>query len=693
MKPFVLSVLLLLSGCSFAITPCGEGRVELVRVADPKFAGVLREAGMSATAVKDSGGRIAGVEVLFRQGDRAVMALKKGVHFSKSNWAGYATLNLDIENTSSTVLFVGVSLLSKEESREDGNRAAFFGKMSPGRAQWRIPLTQLRYTNGWSWPKQAGLDRLGGWGRVDTSRVAMVEFSIDRSIQDAGIIFRGITLEGLVPATAWVDQYGQHVCGDWPGKVASDIDITSADLRESMDLASATVFAERDEYGAWTGGRKRKATGFFRTVKDGGRWWLVAPNGRPWLAAGMDCVLPGIFARMDPVVKEAYSWLPPEKGEFAQAWMDGERDATAMRWPSFYRVNMVRKWGPDNCLAKWRERAISRTKAWGFTCLGNWSDESLFKGGVPYFSTGPDTWAVQVPFVTSDIADAFHPDFDREAEKSAESLRKYRGDPWLVGHFVGNEMKWGEFPGKLLLCPADQPAKAAFLQRIKRKYRSLSMLNDAWGTSATSYDTLMWPGRRKANDAAKRDMGDFLLVFADKFMQGWAQAVRHADPDHLVMGTRLHQGNRPDEVVRACAKHMDVVSFNHYAFSIDRAEYDRLQAIAKKPFLIGEYGFNSMDLGLLTTAVPVRDRAERGAGYRYYTEQLAAVPYFVGCHYFQYLDEPITGRFDRETSYNGFVNVADIPYGDLVDAAKETNTRVYAIHDGAIAPVAVPPEP
>jgi hypothetical protein len=75
----------------------------------------------------------------------------------------------------------------------------------------------------------------------------------------------------------------------------------------------------------------------------------------------------------------------------------------------------------------------------------------------------------------------------------------------------------------------------------------------------------------------------------------------------------------------------------------------------------------------------------------YYTEQLAAVPYVIGSHYFQYRDEPITGRFDSETAYNGFVNVADIASEPLVAAARATNARIYVVHAGVEAPFAVPP--
>src|SRR5262249_13158414 len=96
----------------------------------------------------------------------------------------------------------------------------------------------------------------------------------------------------------------------------------------------------------------------------------------------------------------------------------------------------------------------------------------------------------------------------------------------------------------------------------------------------------------------------------------------------------------------------------------------------------------------LTAAyVPVANQEERGAGYRFFTEKIAQAPYFVGAHYFQYIDEPITGRNpDRENSFNGFVRVTDVPYQEIVQAAKETNWRLYKIHAGLETPTMTMPK-
>jgi len=55
-----------------------------------------------------------------------------------------------------------------------------------------------------------------------------------------------------------------------------------------------------------------------------------------------------------------------------------------------------------------------------------------------------------------------------------------------------------------------------------------------------------------------------------------------------------------------------------------------------------------------------------------YLRAVADNPDFVGAHWFQYIDEPLTGRtLDGENAHVGFVTVADLPYVDLVAAARD----------------------
>ena len=68
---------------------------------------------------------------------------------------------------------------------------------------------------------------------------------------------------------------------------------------------------------------------------------------------------------------------------------------------------------------------------------------------------------------------------------------------------------------------------------------------------------------------------------------------------------------------------------------------------------------------------------ERGPAYARYLRAVVDNSDFVGAHWFQYTDEPLTGRtLDGENAHVGFVTVADLPYTEFVAAAREANLSV-----------------
>jgi hypothetical protein len=49
---------------------------------------------------------------------------------------------------------------------------------------------------------------------------------------------------------------------------------------------------------------------------------------------------------------------------------------------------------------------------------------------------------------------------------------------------------------------------------------------------------------------------------------------------------------------------------------------------------------------------------------------------FVGVHWFQYIDQPVTGRLlDGENSHIGLVGITDIPFGSFVEAVRAENRK------------------
>jgi hypothetical protein len=90
--------------------------------------------------------------------------------------------------------------------------------------------------------------------------------------------------------------------------------------------------------------------------------------------------------------------------------------------------------------------------------------------------------------------------------------------------------------------------------------------------------------------------------------------------------------------------------------------------------------------GLAAGLVQAMNQEERGIAYRYYVEQSIAHPAMIGTHWFQWLDQPATGRSDGENYGIGVIDVTDRPYPELVAAAQVTHARLFAVHAGEVPP-------
>jgi hypothetical protein len=153
--------------------------------------------------------------------------------------------------------------------------------------------------------------------------------------------------------------------------------------------------------------------------------------------------------------------------------------------------------------------------------------------------------------------------------------------------------------------------------------------------------------------------------------------MRRFAPNQLYLGCRF--ASRPTEAVSVAAQYSDVVSFNIYNRSLDPNTWGFTSTLGK-PCVIGEFHFGALDRGMFHPGlVRTRDQADRGQAYQEYLRSVLALPAFVGCHWFQYCDEPLTGRFDGENYNIGLVSGTDTPYGELVAAARQSQSEIYSL--------------
>jgi Beta-galactosidase len=482
-----------------------------------------------------------------------------------------------------------------------------------------------------------------------------------------------------------IDEFGQYVHRDWPGKTHSLEELRARIAEEEKDLAAHAGPADWDQYGGWAGGPKLEATGRFRVAKQEGKWWFVDPEGHLFFSQGIDCV--NMWEGSTPIDEREtwYAWLPARDSEFGPFFgqaraLHGHYAGKTVSCFDFGRANALRKYGPawqDTCGAV----SHRRLRSWGLNTIGNWSDRSIGEQRkTPYVATvgfGGKLLEGSAGY-WGKFRDVFDPSFEESVRKSmAGEKGKSSEDPWCLGYFVDNEIAWGDelsLALAALASPPGQVAKTVFLDDLKAKYGTIDELNAQWGTQHASWDALLQsqepPDRQKAHD----DLLAFSKKTADRYFETVRKAVKEISPQGLYLGCRFAWAN--PVAVAAAAKYCDVVSYNLYRRSV--ADF-RLPLDADVPLIIGEFHFGALDRGMFHTGlVPVADQAARAAAYKDYVQGCLRHPQFVGCHWFKYMDESTTGRpLDEENYQIGFVDIADTPYPETIAACREVGYGMY----------------
>jgi len=166
--------------------------------------------------------------------------------------------------------------------------------------------------------------------------------------------------------------------------------------------------------------------------------------------------------------------------------------------------------------------------------------------------------------------------------------------------------------------------------------------------------------------------------YASEYFRIVSKTVKEYMPNHMYLGARLASWGMTPEIRAAAAKHTDVMSYNVYKESIHPQFWGFLKDI-DMPSIIGEFHMGSHDTGLFNPGLIMgEDQTDRARLYTTYMNSVVDNPYFVGAHWFQYLDSPVTGRaYDGENYNVGFVSVADVPYIPMIEAAKKFNQKIY----------------
>ena len=402
--------------------------------------------------------------------------------------------------------------------------------------------------------------------------------------------------------------------------------------------------------------------GFWRVGKDRtGAWWFVRPDGRREFLNSVTTVQPHLAGR------------DPKGPHYAARDWDGRSTS-----------------GP--AMDRWAEATLARVSDFGFKGLGAWSDTVFHKYDVPVTrDLNLSTW---VPYEARHV---FHPRWEAAVEEAIQrQVAPLRDNKSLVGYYIDNELDWGDgvagpaayFDG----LSVRDPNRREVLRVIRSTWSSLADFNRGFGTSAGTWDELaLWstlPRQPRDPGAYHRLYEAWVGHVARRYFEVTTRLIRKHDPNHLILGIR-YRGDAPAQVVAASRGLTDVQSVNYYPndAKLDRALFETLHQLSGgQPVIVSEYSFHALDgrSGNRNTfgfPAQVADQAARARGYKLMTTRLARLPYVVGADWFQWMDEPPSGRLrDGEDVNFGIVDVSDDPYESLVDAVRSTTPLLNGLH-------------
>ena len=294
------------------------------------------------------------------------------------------------------------------------------------------------------------------------------------------------------------------------------------------------------------------------------------------------------------------------------------------------------------------ERTNRRLDSWGMTTGGR---------GRPHII--PLHWPDGTNYLG--IRDVYAPPFAADVDSAAAAqCAPHKDDPLVLGYTIGNEPPWGGRESEvcgLFLDGAETATKA--------KLKEFLAVGDT-------------PARRR----------EFILGCFSRYLEILCGAIRKHDPNHLILGIRF--GGHPSDEVLIASGIFDVCSINVYEYEPTKQIIHAARLLAR-PILITEFHIGVPADGLAAGLVQAKDQTERGLAFRYYVEQAASLPWFVGAFWFRWDDQPVLGRPDGENFNCGLVDVTGRPYVELVEAAKITHKRLKDVHSGKLLPFAQHP--
>lgn len=474
-----------------------------------------------------------------------------------------------------------------------------------------------------------------------------------------------------------IDPLGQWKNKDWEGKTKSEEEMIRRVRQLEEDISTATYPDGWNKYGG-DKSLKLAGKGFFRIQQKDGKWFFVDPEGYAFLSTGVDVMNPVSFGPVEGI-EDIFDWLPADDITFDAA----VTNSRGQKQVSFLTSNLIRVFG-EAWRAKWELMSANLMKTWRFNTIANWSDSSFIANQrLPYMipMSGFPTTETNI---FRDFPDVFDPSYRVAAKKFASQLEAYKNDTLLIGYFLRNEPHWGfgahNLAFEMLSVKQNSTTKSACISWLAAKYgESINSLNEAWNTDFENFNSIQEfeIDQLDYSSKAEEDLWEFSGLMVDEYVKVVSEETKKVDPNHLNLGMRF--ASISTDLFYRIGAFVDVFSINQYSSPHPPSTHEIYEKTGK-PVIIGEFHHGATDRGLPASGIrAAKNQKERGVAFRHYLEQGFARDEVIGMHYFQWNDQPWTGRYDGENYQIGVMDVTLRPYKEWTDAAKTTNERLYDV--------------
>jgi len=445
----------------------------------------------------------------------------------------------------------------------------------------------------------------------------------------------------------------------------------------SMAFSRST---EWDRYGGWKTFRFQP-TGYFRTERKNGRWWFVTPEGNAWLALGACHVFPGMI---NAPYNQEYWWK-----ELGITDSTSQEEADRRVW------KMVKDTLPKI----------------GMNHVGCGASPEVNSDTVPYIAKlrFRDIAYFRCP-QREKFPDVFSPAYRKHVQAIVDrEVVPRKNDPYCMGYYfvdapvlLDDEARpYGisyyskpkdaafTWPRALRNMSADAPGKRAYVACMRDIYANdIKAFNKTYLTDFSSFKDLLkavdWRiySDSTGNSLENRDNVAILVRILDKCWKIETDAIREADPNHLIFGDKL-QGNTPDipkEVLKMQNKYFDVFYFVLYANWYDTENVlDRFKQFTDKPLFNADSCW-SVPTREMPNPIGIQCATQeiRAKTFEDYALKAFARPEFVGFGWCSFMDRWEVAEKDKQ--HTGIVDPFGVPHQPLANTLKRLSRKIYEVH-------------